>query len=198
MLRETRPSSPPGRGKIMTLAVLFEGGMVALWLVLGKLLDIPPWEQGKATATALVQGAGATLPLLPLLFWVSRSSFRPLRRMMKEVDEVLVPMLSRLTVADYALISLLAGIGEEGVFRGIVQEGLLAAVPVPAAVLLTSILFGALHWVTPAYAVLAGILGAYLGALLVVTGNLLVPITVHALYDLAALVYLLRWRRKAD
>jgi len=178
----------------MALALLFEGGMVVLWLVVAEFLGIVPGAQGAATVGALVTGAAATLPLLPLLWWVSRSRLGPLRAMMREVDEVLVPLLSRLTVADYALIALLAGIGEEGVFRGLLQEGLSWSLPVPAAVVAASTVFGMLHFITPAYALLAGILGVYLGALYVLTGNLLVPITVHALYDFIALLYLLRWR----
>jgi membrane protease YdiL (CAAX protease family) len=188
-------STPPApRGKILALAVVFEGGLVVLWLLLALLLDIRPGEQGRATWAALMQGVAGTLPLLPFLWWLSRSPLRPVRRMMKEVDEVLVPLLSRLSVADYALIALLAGIGEEGVFRGIVQESLGSAVSQPAAVLGASVVFGLLHFITPAYAVLAGVLGAYLGVLYVLTGNLLVPITVHFLYDFCALLYLVRWR----
>jgi membrane protease YdiL (CAAX protease family) len=178
----------------MALALLFEGGMVVLWLVLAELLGIVAAEQGAATVQALATGVAATLPLLPLLWWISKSSLGPLRAMMREVDEVLVPLLSRLTVADYALIALLAGIGEEGVFRGILQEGLSWSVPLPLAVAGASTVFGLLHFITPAYALFAGAMGAYLGLLYVVSGNLLVPITVHALYDFIALLYLLRWR----
>ncbi len=57
--------------------------------------------------------------------------------------------------------------------------------------ILTSILFGALHWITPTYAAIAGLIGFYLGAFMVVSGNLVVPILVHALYDFFALRYLL-------
>ena len=39
---------------------------------------------------------------------------------------------------------------------------------------------------------LAAVVGAYLGALFVASGNLLVPILAHALYDLVALVVLTR------
>jgi len=178
----------------MALAVLFEGGMVLLWLVAAGFLGIVPGNQGAATVQALVTGTAATLPLLPLLWWISRSRLGPLRAMMREVDEVLVPLLSRLTVADYALIALLAGIGEEGVFRGVLQEGLSLSLPVPVAIVAASAVFGLLHFITPAYALFAGLMGAYLGVLYVLTGNLLVPITVHALYDFIALLYLLRWR----
>lgn len=193
-MRQKGPGIPAPRGRIVALAVLFEGGMVVLWLVLAEFLGIVPGNQGAATVQALAAGVAATLPLLPLLWWISKSRLGPLRRMMREVDEVLVPLLSRLTVADYALIALLAGIGEEGVFRGILQEGLSWKLPMPVAVAAASVVFGMLHFITPAYALLAGIMGAYLGALYALSGNLLVPITVHALYDFIALLYLLRWR----
>ena len=56
-------------------------------------------------------------------------------------------------------------------------------------------MFGLLHPITRAYAVIAALLGAYLGGLWLAGGNLLTPIVAHALYDFVALVYLLRLRR---
>jgi uncharacterized protein len=55
--------------------------------------------------------------------------------------------------------------------------------------------FGLLHGVTPTYAILAGIIGVYLGAIWLAADNLLVPITAHALYDFLAFVYLVRVRK---
>ncbi len=42
--------------------------------------------------------------------------------------------------------------------------------------------------------IIASILGLYLGSVLIVGGNLLTVMVVHALYDFAALGYLLRIR----
>jgi membrane protease YdiL (CAAX protease family) len=53
------------------------------------------------------------------------------------------------------------------------------------------VLFGLLHPITPTYAVLAALMGAYLGGVWLASGNLLVPIVAHALYDFIALAYLL-------
>ena len=55
-----------------------------------------------------------------------------------------------------------------------------------------SVLFGVVHYVSTTYAVLATLMGAYLGVLWLVSENLVTPILVHALYDLVVLVYLLR------
>jgi membrane protease YdiL (CAAX protease family) len=66
-----------------------------------------------------------------------------------------------------------------------------------AALALVSVLFGLVHPITPAYAVLATLAGAYLGWAYLASGNLLVPVLAHALYDFTALVYLLRGPRQA-
>jgi membrane protease YdiL (CAAX protease family) len=58
-------------------------------------------------------------------------------------------------------------------------------------------LFGLLHFITPSYALFAGLTGLYLGGLWILTRNLLVPITAHGAYDFLALVYLTRVRRDA-
>ena len=91
-----------------------------------------------------------------------------------------------------ALVALFAGLGEETLFRGVIQPALATHLPVLAALAATAALFGLAHWITPTYALLAGIVGAYLGGLLLVSGNLLVPIVAHALYDLVALTLLVR------
>ncbi|HEY5704013.1 MAG TPA: CPBP family glutamic-type intramembrane protease [Terrimicrobiaceae bacterium] len=48
------------------------------------------------------------------------------------------------------------------------------------------------HLVTKTYAVIATLIGAYLGVIWLAAGNLLAPITAHAVYDFVALVYFLR------
>lgn len=49
-------------------------------------------------------------------------------------------------------------------------------------------MFALVHWISPLYALLAGLTGIYLGFALDVGGerNLLVPILIHSLYDIVA------------
>ncbi len=83
-----------------------------------------------------------------------------------------------------------AGIGEEMLFRGVMQFELGARFGSDfVAVALTSIVFGALHAVTPLYAGLAALASVYFGWLYLATGNLVIPIVTHAFYDWAALLY---------
>jgi uncharacterized protein len=95
-------------------------------------------------------------------------------------------------MVELALLSLLAGIGEEAFFRGVLQSWLESRHSTPFALAVASAAFGAAHWLTSTYAFLAMLVGLYLGWLLFLSGNLLVPIMTHALYDLVALCILVR------
>ena len=92
-------------------------------------------------------------------------------------------------VVTASALGLAAGIGEEMLFRGVLQYELATRVGEFASVAVTSIIFGALHAVTPLYALLASLASVYFGWLYTSSGNLAVPIATHTVYDIAALLY---------
>jgi uncharacterized protein len=181
-----------GRREVMRLAVLFEGGLAALACLIGWAAGLPPWEKLSWDPADAALGAAASLPMLALFLVCVLVPWRPFARIRRLVDRVVRPLFRDCTIADLALVSLLAGVGEELFFRGLLQEALTGWLGPWPALTAVSLLFGLMHPLTPAYAVLASLAGAYLGAAYLHTGNLLVPIVAHALYDFAALVYLLR------
>jgi hypothetical protein len=122
--------------------------------------------------------------------WMRYSRLPPLRRLCEAVDALVMPLFAQCNWLDFLLISLMAGLGEEALFRGVIQGPLANHLPPWAAIALGAVLFGLVHWITFSYAVFAAILGAYLGWLFWQFDNLLVPMIVHALYDFAALMYL--------
>jgi len=191
MTRETQKT-----GTIIRFAVFFEAGIVLFAWVLGWLVNIPPLRQVNLTWTGLLAGILATGPLLLGMWWCSRSRLEPLRALMDQVEKSIVPLFLGASSRTLLLISLLAGLGEECLFRGVIQTGLTGWIGMPMAVVVTSMLFGLAHLVTPTYAVVAGIIGIYFGVLAVVTDSLLVPIVAHALYDYAALTYLVSSYRR--
>jgi membrane protease YdiL (CAAX protease family) len=93
-----------------------------------------------------------------------------------------------------AVLAAGAGIGEEALFRGWLQPALADATSPALGLVLASLLFGLAHALTALYAVLATLIGLYLGLLDLATGNLLVPILVHSVYDFIALT---QWRQAA-
>lgn len=86
-------------------------------------------------------------------------------------------------------LGLAAGFGEELLFRGVFQFELGARFGDWIGLTVSSVVFGALHAVTPLYAVLATIASLYFGGLYLLTDNLAVPIACHAVYDIGALFY---------
>ncbi len=137
----------------------------------------------------------ATLPLLGLFYVVLRWPVGPLRRIKEFSANVLRPLLRSCTAIDLLGLSVLAGLGEEMLFRAVLQGMLLHWLSLWVAVLVSGVLFGLLHAVTPTYALLlAGAIGVYLGRVWYWTDNLLVVTVAHALYDFLALLYLTRGR----
>ncbi len=181
---------------IVRFGMAFEAGTFLLAVLLGWLLGIPPIRQMHLDWSGVLAGAVATLPLLIGMWWCSKSQLGPLRRLTQEVEESLIPLFRDAAPLSLLLISVLAGLGEECLFRGVVQTGLTDWFGVPVAVVVTSALFGVAHLITPTYAVLAAIIGAYFSIMVLMTDNLLVPVLAHALYDYAALSYLVGSKRK--
>lgn len=187
--------SPSPRAPVVISAVLMEGGLAVTAWWLGNWWGYPPGEAMQLTWPALGWGLAAVVPMLALLFWIERSRWRPWRRLITMIRRQIAPMFADCSYADLALISALAGLGEEAMFRGVLLPGVTAWVGVSPALVLTSVLFGAAHMLTPAYFVWATVMGAYFGYLSLATENLLAPVIAHAVYDFLALVHMVRQAR---
>ncbi len=188
---------PPRNFALMAAA--FEGGLAVLAVGLGWLLGLKPLESFHWDMSAVGMGVTATLPLL-LIFWLClKAPLRPFRQILRVLDESVLPLFRQCSMLELLIISTLAGLGEEMLFRGIVQGGIADWLARPAGIWIglaaAAILFGAVHAITPAYAILAGLIGLYLGGLWILTGNLLAPISTHAVYDFLALAYLIKMRK---
>lgn len=167
-----------------------EGALVLVALALGAWTGVAPFATLTWSWRGLAWGVLATAPLLLGLRWTLRTRWPPLARLVGLVEERLAPLFAGRGAGELVLIAALAGVGEEALFRGTIQTALSGHLPVWAAVAAAAAMFGLAHCLTPTYAVLTALVGAYLGSLFALTGNLLVPILAHALYDLVALAAL--------
>mmetsp|Transcript_9924 Transcript_9924/g.14044 ORF Transcript_9924/g.14044 Transcript_9924/m.14044 type:complete len:129 (+) Transcript_9924:1-387(+) len=95
----------------------------------------------------------------------------------------------KVALAAYAslAVGLMAGTGEEMLFRGVLQTDLTDRIGVEASLLLSSFIFALLHAVTPLYAMIAGAVSLYFGILYNYYDNLTVPIVCHTVYDFFAI-----------
>jgi membrane protease YdiL (CAAX protease family) len=186
------PMEPMRRRDAVLLTVAVEGGLLVLALLLGWLLGQSPLGQIHGNVHDVALGLAATLPLL-IAFWAFvRRPIGPLARIKQLSGEFIAPFFQNCTIADLALIALVAGLGEETLFRGVLQGAVGLWLGTGAGLAAVSILFGVLHMITPTYALLAALCGLYLGVLMVLADNLVVVVVPHALYDFIALLYITR------
>jgi hypothetical protein len=183
---------------VVWTVILFEGILIVLAWAIGTLVGIPPWQEVKLTWLAVVWSVLAALPLVAGLVWTIHTRWTIFVQLRHYVQERVVPLFAGCSLFELALISGFAGIGEELFFRGLLQTGLTAATSVWIGLGLTSLIFGLAHFISLMYAVLAALIGLYLGILFIAFDNLAVPVIVHALYDFVALTYLVRMRSAAN
>lgn len=173
---------PPTRLLTITLstqAALAGLAALGLWvfdvpIVWGRPLDVPI-------------GLAASIALAATNLWLLRSA--PANRMVSSIRttyaELLAPLFAPLGPRAAVVVGLSAGLGEELLFRGLLQP--LIGLP------LASLTFGLAHVAgrgMAAFGVWATLMGALLGGLALVTGGLIAPIIAHGVYDALALTYI--------
>lgn len=181
----------------MTAIFLFESLLLALGIGLAFLWGIDLRDQVAFTADAILLGLGAAifsnliltpLALRPGAAWISDLRQRTERLLKRIFGDT--PGTGAMLAVSYA------GVAEELLFRGVLISKLSSYMPVPLAVVIAGVIFGLLHPVTRAYALLAALLGIFWGALYVWSGNLLVPMIAHAASNAIVLAFYMRmWRR---
>ena len=186
------PAATATRIGILPTVLAFEAVVLALAFLLAYLLDVPLFRSLRVTWEAIGIAAGATLPLVLLGSWSLRSRSRIFVKLRQTVFEAVVPLFAGSSTGTLLAVSLAAGVAEEALFRGVAQTALAGALGQGTALATTSALFGLAHPVSALYVLFVGAIGAYLGGLFIATGNLLVPIVVHAAYDFVGLKMLLR------
>lgn len=170
--------------RLLPIVALGEGLMLGVALAWARWAGIPLVSgtsvQGAVSGVAAAMLLGAVN--VTFLRWrASRWPGESLRRICRVVVR---PLFEHVRIWHIIVISVLAGLGEELLFRGVLQPllGLVAA----------SLIFGAVHVGGRAfvgYGVWAACIGAFLGWLMSATGGLLAPVVAHALYDALALAY---------
>ena len=170
-------------------------------IIIATLIGTPNYGLGPnfaLTQNAFNLGILYTLPLgvISVVLDKIENKFPSLQDVTKATNRSVLALLGGKFKPLVAIITaiglgLAAGIGEEMLFRGILQYEINTKFGISnlIAVVSSSIIFGILHAVTPLYAILATLASFYFGFLYLSTGNLLVPIVTHGFYDFCALFY---------
>jgi uncharacterized protein len=161
-------------------AALTAGALVLAWLTdvdLAPLLAVDLWSVGL--------GVAAVVPM-SVVFFIAPD-------LKDQVVDLLGPALAECRLLELLLLAAMAGVSEELLFRGAL-EGWLRGYHVSLAVVVTNLLFGAMHPMSVVYFLFAAVLGAYLSwlATLGPQRNLTAPIVAHTVYDFVGFLLVAR------
>jgi membrane protease YdiL (CAAX protease family) len=113
----------------------------------------------------------------------------PAHNVFVALRQTATPVFIRVVAVGGAII--LAPLGEELLFRGILQTSIRKLIPARsgslrhrwAAIAITAVLFGAMHYATPQFVPALTVFGLVLGYLYERTGSLWIPVLVHMLFN---------------
>lgn len=169
----------------MALVFATEGVALAVALILARSFGIRLFPLTLNFQGDVIKGTLAALP--PLVLFIGSLSKKAegiplLRSLRKKVMGDIRFLFLDAGVPELVTISAIAGFAEELLFRGVIQRkvGIVAA----------SVVFGLVHFVSPSYVIAASAMGFYLGVVFRMSGHLLMPVQLHFVYDLGALLYL--------
>jgi len=147
-------------------------------------IDIPALISPGIVNTLI--GLAAVAPLAAMLCWFMTTTWRPIADFRASQIEFFSGIGFKFTRMRILILATIAGVSEELMFRGVLQTIIDRQLPTAAAIVIVGLLFGLLHARTALYAIIAALVGMYLGLLFFATGSLLAPIITHAVYDLIA------------
>jgi membrane protease YdiL (CAAX protease family) len=170
--------------RLLPIVALGEGILLAIALLAAWAAGVPLPLGGAATGLASGVLAALGLAVANLGFLHARGNAWPGTALRYVCRVIVRPLFEHVRIWHIIVISVLAGLAEELLFRGVLQP--LIGLP------LSSLVFGAVHVGGRSligYGVWAACIGALFGWLMVETGGLLAPIVAHTVYDALALAY---------
>lgn len=173
-------------------ALLFQGGIGVVGLLAIWLFAIPVESGGLSwlqNVTGGVLGAIGTYGVLLLLTNIPGVFPDDMEQQMRGLHR----FASAFGWPVLITLSIFAGVGEELLFRGAVQGWLAGHVGELVAVIVASLLFGLVHYVSFTYFLVATGLGLLLGSVYALSGSIALVMIWHSVYDIIALFCLIRF-----
>ncbi len=135
--------------------------------------------------------AVVTFFLIALLFRIGGNFAQVLRA---DIQRVMV-LFTGCSWWHVTCIAALAGIGEELLFRVFFQNWLNNYVTISVAILVVSIIFGLLHYLSCAYFICALLMSIAFGVVYYLSGSQLMIMVWHGVYDFIALIVIMKFPR---
>jgi membrane protease YdiL (CAAX protease family) len=175
-------------------ACYFESSLIIVAIVLGWIADINPFENIHFSENAVLYGFFGTIPLYLIFMAMEHMPYDSIQKIRQILIDTIGASMNKQNWADLFILAAIAGVAEEVLFRGVIQPWMENSWGMNPGLIISSMLFGLIHAVTPLYAILATVISIYLGLSLDYGGerNLLTPIVIHALYDFLAFIAIMK------
>jgi len=173
--------------QILILALATQCLLAALAWGASRLIDLTPrWGEPRRDV-AIGLACAVLLAAMNYVLLVRAPANWLVDGVRSVYEEVLVPLFARQSVVGIVLLGAAAGIGEEWLFRGVLQP--------TVGLVLASLIFGLAHVGGArmlAFGVWATAMGFLMGGLAIATGGLIAPMIAHGVYDMLALAFIRR------
>jgi membrane protease YdiL (CAAX protease family) len=186
-------------------AAWFELSLGFIAILLGAVIGINPrehlprgWPLAQFDWLWIARSIAIAVPfaflLLVLVQLIGRLPLDPLNRLEQITKNQLRSTLGPSTIPQLIILSLAAGVGEELLFRGLIQNAFLSlyspttlagALP---AIICASIAFGFAHPISKSYILVTTLIGLLFGFVYWHYKDLLACVLAHSLYDAALLI----------
>lgn len=173
--------------RVFALALITQSLLIVTAWAISRALDLSPQWGVVPRDIAIGLAGAAALAVANYVLLLHGPSNWLVRGVRAVYHEVLVPLFARFDALSIIIIGAMAGIGEEWLFRGVLQP--------LAGLMVASLLFGLAHVGNRgmfAFGIWAAGMGLLLGALAQATQGLTAPIVAHGVYDMLALAYIRR------
>ena len=165
------------------MAVVVEGGLALVALVVAWLFRVPLRDMFPAVGAPLVScdrartagDAADARDLLAAGEFQLADDAATARTSQWLIDE----MFPSRSIAQFAMVAVLAGVGEELLFRGALQSILGNWTTPVIGLVITSLLFGLAHALSKLYFLFAVAVGAFLGWMTLKYNDLVAPMVAH-------------------
>jgi membrane protease YdiL (CAAX protease family) len=170
--------------------------VVALALLLLPLINTLP-ETKINTLQAIA--VGVTLAAITFLFfWLLYKYGGRFMQTLKGDIRRIVSLFTGYSLWQCACIAVLAGVGEELLFRGVVQVWLTQHFSIAVAIAISSLIFGLLHYLSFTYFICATLMSIAFGIGYYLSGSLLMVTLWHGVYDFIALMAIVKYPHVLD
>ena len=171
------------------VAVQVEGGLAILAIVIAWFAGISLRDMFAFEPFPILIAVAATIPMLVFCRLVYVLPFKMVDFTRRFLHSVYLDFIRHCSVLQLLLVAIMSGVGEELLFRGILQTSITNGCGggtwgLAVGIGVTSFLFAVAHPINKLYVFLCFLIGIYLGLLFAWSdNNLIVPIIIHALYN---------------